>query len=280
MYKVLLVLLSLLICSGCSQNPQNTDTKDDNKLQTSNETQKLDDKTTKTTEEPEISSKQETDEYVYCDNEKVGKFLNGRIYVKIYDEVVSFESDELNKDLVVCLNEIDYVKDEWNYAGISYNGLEISPRIYSPYGIYKAVETPEDNSKITFSCDGSLVKKANTEDVPNFYCETNSKDYLTQYEFQGASAYKITATGGEYYEGWGKVYIKKTPELNYFFFGKIPADYSESLASDLATPEEFKRLTQKSYLNEVLTKFSESPLLESWDKIVNTFKVEPDDFEI
>ena len=280
MYKVLLVLLSLLICSGCSQNPQNTDTKDDNKLQTSNETQKLDDKTTKTTEEPKISSKQETDDYIYCDNEKVGKFLDGRIYVKIYDKVVSFESNELNKDLVVCAYERDFVKEEWNYAGISYNGLEISPRIYSPYGIYQAVETPEDNSKITFNCDGSLVQKGSTGDVPNFYCETNNKDYLTQYEFQGASGYMITTTGGEYYEGWVKVYIKGTGGLNYFFLGKIPADYSESLASDLATPEEFKRLTQKSYLDEVLTKFSESPLLESWDKIVNTFKVEPDDFVI
>jgi hypothetical protein len=163
--------------------------------------------------------------------------------------------------------------------------LEISPKLYPPYGIYQIIETPQDNNKISFKCDGSLVKKPKSEsgadwknftkNVPNYYCETNGKDFLSQFEFQTASVYPVLTTGGDYGEGWVRVYIKKAPDLNYFLLGSVTAagganDYW--ITGD--SSEKYAQLTKKDYLDGLLKNPKVLQSVTLWQNIAGSFRVE------
>jgi hypothetical protein len=229
---------------------------------------------------------------IYCHNEKVGKLQDGRIYMKIYGKTVSVEETRLHgTDNTPDISELSCIYesplDKAAYVGFSYYGLEISPHLYPPYAVYQTIETPEQNQEITYKCDGSLVKLPKSEsgadfgiytkNAPNYYCETNGQDYLTQYEFQGASGYPILTTGGEYGEQWSKIYIKKQPGLNYFFLASISFDPQMAdvwFAGD--SQEKYQQLIAKSYLDELLKNPQVTQSQALWDTIVKSFRVEPE----
>lgn len=216
---------------------------------------------------------------IYCSGLKVGKFENGRIYMKLYDQVVSVKQSYLsgpNPGIWGLGCEYEYGGAvDGKYEGFSYQGLEVSPRMYPPYGVNQTIETPAENAKITYKCDGSLAKKAGAN-YPNFYCETNGKDSLTQYEFSGADGYPILTTGADYGESWDKIYIKKVNGLNYIFRGSVAGGSVVGWSSD-ESEEKYKTITAKTYLDDLLKAPEFTKSLALWKPIVDSFKVESAD---
>ncbi|MFA5829993.1 MAG: hypothetical protein WC843_05915 [Candidatus Gracilibacteria bacterium] len=216
---------------------------------------------------------------IYCSDLKVGKFENGRIYMKLYDQVVSVAQSNLsgpNPGIAGLNCEYEYGGAvDGKYEGFSYQGLEVSPRMYPPYGVNQTIETPAENAKITYKCDGSLAKKAGAN-YPNFYCETNGKDALTQYEFSAADGYPILTTGADYGESWDKIYIKKVNGLNYIFRGGVSFDDKGIWSSD-QSEEKYNMLTAKTYLDDLLKAPEFTKSMALWKPIVDSFKVESAD---
>ena len=212
---------------------------------------------------------------IYCAQEKIGKTENGRVYLKIYDATVSFDAKNWELNKVFCSYDFT-VQDKLKYLGFTYDGLEISPKLYGPYGIYTAVETPEQNQKISFKCDGSLVQPSDKKPIPTFYCSTNGKDYLTQYEFQTASVFPMITTGGEYSVAWKKVFIKKSSGFNYFFLGNLgrnePGYDDYWIAGDSA--EKYAAKSSKKALDNLVKYPPNSTKIAEWQKIADSFRVE------
>ncbi len=144
-------------------------------------------------------------------------------------------------------------------TSFDYNGLEISDKARCPYAICKPV------NEVSYKCDGPLIYESNDDPAPNYYCETNGRDNLTQYEFSPANGTGF-ATGGGYITGWYKLYIKKFGNKNIFFFGNLKGDtYDTDI--DSADSKKFKKLSQKAYLDEILRDEENKKRIAEWDKI-------------
>jgi hypothetical protein len=230
---------------------------------------------------------------IYCFDQKVGTHKNGRVYMKLNDKVISFvapnlsatESDVFDIKDMTCESENVRPDDKGNvalkYSNFYYQGLEVSTKLYGPYSVYKSVETPEENNKITFRCDGSLAKTAETsgkytKSEPYFDCQTNQKDFLEQFEFSGAAGHQVLTTGGDYGKYWQKIFIKRLAGLNYIFSSSVSSDYKDSWSSD-SSIDKFKEMSSRQALDELLKNPKYTRTIALWKILVDSFRVETKD---
>lgn len=140
-----------------------------------------------------------------------------------------------------------------------YNRLEITTEVKGPYQIYKPV------TKVNYQCDGPLIYYSNGEPVNYQYCETNGKDFLTQYEFSAADGIGF-ATGGGHSDRWYKLYIKKVNEQNLFFIGELKGDFADTDFSNYE--KEFNRLSTQEYLDEIIEDKENQEKIKQWDYFI------------
>lgn len=125
----------------------------------------------------------------------------------------------------------------------SENSVSISDFVTAPY------QSDDLVALVRYRCDGSLVKGGGGKDVPNYYCETNGKDFLSQYEFSTAGTSSF-ATGDAPWIGWYKLYIKKAGSKNIFIFMELGP---ENGLGEYGT-DEISIHSKKSFLDTLLAK--------------------------
>lgn len=201
------------------------------------------------------------DNVIYHGDEIRGFLADDKINIYLGDEILTFEGDlkKLSFGIVEGMN--------WNFY---YDTLEISNTFQGPYAIYEKTNM----DKISYKCDGSLLVTSKGEQFPNYYCETNSKDFLSQYEFSAANGNGF-ATGGGYSEFWYKLYIKKINGINYTFSSRLIGDTTDSddkHSNIKKYNEDYQRLSNKKYLDEILTDEENKKKIEEWDEFIENVK--------
>lgn len=295
---LLLLLAPVLVFGGCSRNQAAQQTNPQiNQEQTS----------IPTTTKPQLTATSTVEEItahdpfvpvikgddIFCFDKKIGTYKNGRLYMKLDDKIVSFVPPKLsgtdvgdfNLNDLMCESSNARPDDEgytnYQYSHFIFQGLEVSTKLYGSYAVYKTIETPEDNNKITYRCDGSLAKTGDkvgeyTKDEPYFDCQTNGRDFLTQYEFNGAAGAPILTTGGDYGKKWNKIYIKRLDGLNYIFMGSLSLNYEDNWSSDYSM-EKFRELSSRDALNELLKAPFNTKSLALWQMLIDSFRIEAKD---
>lgn len=142
----------------------------------------------------------------------------------------------------------------------SWRGTKVSTQLQSPYG----KGTEKIKKGVAYTCDGPFI-----DNSPYFYCETDGKTYLTQYEFNAATAFAV-ATGGDYGENWKKITVRKVGDKDIFFILQLEA--GEDRMSD--EPKDSKSdaglvLASKAYLDSVID--SNIPMLGSQKENIEEF---------
>ncbi|MEI7741758.1 MAG: hypothetical protein WCJ29_04595 [bacterium] len=144
--------------------------------------------------------------------------------------------------------------------------LTVSDFVAAPYQLYEPVDA------ISYQCDGSLVKLASSgAGVPNFYCETNGKDSLSQYEFSSAGIGDF-ATGDTPSINWQKVYIKKAGDKNVFIFVNLGSVESDASVIGNETAK-VAAASKKAYLDAILAKPDVVQRLKLADEFVKNLTV-------
>lgn len=156
-----------------------------------------------TRENPAEITASSTDIYL-CSSKKIGKTLNGRIFIDFDGSTYSFDGDMKGLGLLDYDGCTDAPSD-WN-SRITYDGLLIN------------LPKKSDLVQVTYVCDAPL------SGIIFEYCDTNGKDRISEYEF--GKGY----LGRNYENNWEKVFIKKTGGKNIVFEG-ILSDFviSDSL---------------------------------------------------
>ncbi len=142
----------------------------------------------------------------------------------------------------------------------SWRGTRVSTQLQSPYG----KGTEKIKKGVAYTCDGPFI-----DNSPYFYCETDGKTYLTQYEFNAATAFAV-ATGANYGENWKKITVRKVGDKDVFFILQLEA--GEDRMSD--EPKDSKsdaglELASKAYLDSVID--SNIPMLGSQKENIEEF---------
>lgn len=240
--KTLFIVLLIFLLAGCGKtninNPQD------------------DASTTNNTSANNIESKPSQNEIsngidiknnkIFFYNEEKGFVDGNKLNIKLDGWIISFDGNPAN----ITFGE------PAGATNFYYNNLEISDQAKCPYAICKPV------NEVNYKCDGPLIYKKNGDPAPNYYCETNGKDSLTQYEFSPANGNGF-ATGGEYDTKWYKLYIKKFGNKNIFFFGNLKGD-----TYYLDDSKKREKLSQKTYLDEILRDEENRKRIAEWNKIV------------
>lgn len=196
---------------------------------------------------------------IYFYGQKKGYIDGKKLYIETGDGFTSFDGD-ISK---VIPPMMDYM------GSFSYDTLEISDSFGRPYGEYL-----QDQDKINFKCDGPLeYNEDGTPAAKWAYCQTNNKDYLSQYEFSEFSGQPFS-TGGGYSLRWYKLYIKKFGDTNLFFFGDLDGEYLDNDETDNA---KIKHLSSKEYLDELLQREENKELIKQWDNFVQNVQYVPSD---
>jgi len=302
---LLLLLAPTLIFGGCSSKPsaQNTDTtkpkaappivQEQTGFSTTTDNAAMATSTAEERSAMDFFAPVLKGDDIYCFDQKVGTHKNGRVYMKLDGKIISFvapnlsatEADVFDIKDMTCESENVRPDDKGNvalkYSNFYYQGLEVSTKLYGPYAVYKSVETPEENNKITYRCDGSLAKTGEpngkyTKSEPYLDCQTNQKDSLEQFEFSGAAGHPVLTTGGDYGKYWQKIYIRRLAGLNYIFSGSVSADYKDSWSSD-SSMDKFKEMSGRAALDELLKNPRYTRTIALWKILVDSFRVEAKD---
>lgn len=139
--------------------------------------------------------------------------------------------------------------------------LSLSDFVTAAYRPYKPVDA------VSYHCNGSLVKTfSEGADVPNFYCETNGVDFLSQYEFSTAGIGDF-ATGDAPNVDWNKIYIKKAGEKNVFVFLNLGSEEDGASIYGNET-EKVAEASKKAYLDMLLAKSSIAERIKMADEFV------------
>lgn len=141
---------------------------------------------------------------------RIGYVKNSIIYLQVHGKTIHFPGNY--QDL--SFGSADF--PPFNADGFSLYGITFYPQYRGPYAVYR----PIDSNKISYVCDGPLVFNSDGSPRPFQYCETNGKDYLTQYEHSGAAT--GFSTGADYTEFWQKIYIRRINGENLIFSGYVP----------------------------------------------------------
>lgn len=201
---------------------------------------------------------------IFFNNKERGHIRNGKIFIKFKNDIISFNGD-IGK--VIFSEEGDNI--------FYYNGLQVSDDFYCAYrNTYETV----DKDEITFACDGPLADYKNGDftalgrDEVNWqYCETDGKEFLTQFELTAASGYQF-GTGGGFIESWKKLYIKEVHSGSYIFTGNLGGDFIDSDPS-FYDKEKYKYISSKEYLDVLLAKGENENKIKEWDQFVDSFEV-------
>ena len=126
--------------------------------------------------------------------------------------------------------------------------------------------------QIFYECNSPLV-----EGQPYFYCKTNGKDYLEQYEF--GEDYRQFSKEEDANLHWKKIIIKKIDGednngrdiggRDIIFEGVLGDSYDQS---DFPTQEHFERVKSKEFLDKIIQKSANVEKEANWDRLVNSFK--------
>jgi len=146
----------------------------------------------KVVENPTDSTASSTDMYL-CNSKKIGKVLNGRIFIEFDGSTYSFDGDMKGLGLL-GYDKCNNVPSDWN-SRLTYNGLLIN------------LPKKSDLVKVTYVCDAPL------SGIIFKYCETNGNDRISEYEFGKGYLSR------NYKNNWEKVFIKKTGGKNIVFEG-------------------------------------------------------------
>lgn len=191
---------------------------------------------------------------VYFYNKEKGSINGKNINIKLGDGYISFDGD---------LTKVSfYPFEDTGNTGFFYNNLEISSRFACPYAVCS------DNSKVTYGCDGPLVSVKDGLAAKWEYCQTDKKDYLSQFEFSPANGTGF-ATGGPVSYSWYKLYIRKFGNTNLFLFGNLGESFDYPDETDKT---KINTLSSKEYLDEFLQKEENKKLIKEWDDFVQNIK--------
>jgi len=201
-----------------------------------------------------------------------GLYSNNTFHLLLNNGVtISFSgSKELLRLIYFPFAYLQETMPDFSLLGFSYNDLDVTTSISSPYAIYKPVES------VNYKCDGSLVKhnylnETGPENVPYEYCMTNNIDFLSQYEFNAAQAVVIT-TGGEITYTWKKIYIRKFNDKNIFFIGNLKGGDADSIELD-ENKAKYNEITSKNYLDKLLKDPYNAKKIKQWDDFVKNIKL-------
>ena len=194
------------------------------------------------------------DNVIYYGDEARGFLADDKINIYLRDEILSFEGD-VKKLSFGIVEGMDY--------NFYYDNLEISNTFRRPYAFPGEINM----NKVSYKCDGPLLIGGK---IPNYYCKTNNEDLLSQFEFSAANGNGF-ATGGGYSEFWYKLYIKKINGINYTFSSRLIGDTIDSddkYSNVKKYDEDYQRLSNKKYLDEILTDEENKKKIEEWDEFV------------
>ncbi len=126
--------------------------------------------------------------------------------------------------------------------------------------------------KVTYTCDGPLLKGKWAK------CETNGKDYLTQYEFGGVCGLFYRGTGAGMSQGWNKIYIKKIEGKDFYFFTCVDEDKNMVSREDQFTEgdsyeKKATRLSQIAFLENILKDPENQKNIKTADDFVQSFQL-------
>lgn len=136
--------------------------------------------------------------------------------------------------------------------------LEIATKFEGPYSY--------GVSQSKFQCDGPFVK-----DSAYFYCETNKKDFLSQYEFNGTGAF-IGSTGGDFLKDWRKIYVRQVGDKQIFFLLHLKGEF---LSTDEAKDKKNAvglQIASKEYLDSILKDPENKKRITEADKFIQSIQ--------
>jgi hypothetical protein len=125
--------------------------------------------------------------------------------------------------------------------------------------------------EMTYDCSGPLKPPS-----PYFYCETNGKNYLEQYEFGPGMGF---GTGGGDTLFWHKMYLKNIDGRDIVFAGALTGDtFFTDLPEDdpfmPAMQKEKERLQSRKYLDEIIQNTANKEKERIWNGVVHSFSLE------
>lgn len=180
---------------------------------------------------------------IYYYGIEIGTFDNGKISISFQGNTYSFTGNP------EYLTKHEMIEGVYFYKDISIN-------------------LPDNNRKepkIIYECASSLLPSK-----PYFYCDTNGKNHLTQYEF--GESYRQFSTGGGFPLKWKKIYIKNIDEKNIVFEGVLGGDTYDPTESPTQT--EIQRIESKEYLDKINQSTSKKENEKEWDILVESFSAE------
>jgi hypothetical protein len=206
--------------------------------------------------EKEIELFELIDGDIYHYEEKRGTYQDGIITMDINDHQISLPGD---------ITKLTFGGFEGS-TNFYYDGLSINDRASGPMVIYK------DFNPISYSCDGPLAYKSEDDSpMPNYYCKTNNTDYLEQFEFSAMDA-SLSSGGGGYDIRWHKLYLKKHEDQTFFFFGNLKGESYDPYGYS-SNDENYQRISQKSYLDEILKGPENIERIERWDELLENLEI-------
>lgn len=195
------------------------------------------------------------DDKIFFYGKEVGYIEDGFIRIKFGNGYISFKG-ELGK-----ITPYPFERE----SGFFYDGLEISDTIACRYGICKFYE------KLNYECNGPIIKSEDIVTPQWDGCQSNNKDYLTQYEFDAGNGNGF-ATGAEVDFSWYKFYMRKLGDTDLYFFGNLGEPWWEGNINPNA-----EHIKTKTYLNEILQDETNKQTVARWDAFVSDLCYEDTD---
>jgi len=184
------------------------------------------------------------DGIIYYGGDKMAEYKDGKIILSDEATTYAFPGDPQN---LFAIADVEQSRGVYHYANLTIN-------------------LPRENSgeqKIIYQCTSPLLP-----DSPYFYCNTNGKDYLEQYEF--GEDYRQFSTGGGYDLKWKKIYIRDIGGKNFVFEGVLDGDSYDVSAGP--SPE-LDRIKSKKYLDEIIKTAANKDNEKMWKGIVDSFSL-------
>jgi hypothetical protein len=179
---------------------------------------------------------------IYYYGTEIGSFNNGRISISFQENTYSFLG---NPEHLSKMN-VGNIEDVYYYKKLSIN----------------LPNTNHKESPILYECSSPLLPSR-----PYFYCNTNEKDYLTQYEF--GKDYRQFSTGGGFPLEWKKIHIKNINNKNIIFEGVLDGDTSDS-----TDQKDIQKIKSKNYLDEIKQSSINKENEKMWESLVQSFSIE------
>lgn len=180
---------------------------------------------------------------IYYYGEEIGSFTNGKIFISFQGNMYSFSGNP------EYLKKHEMIEGVYFYKDISMN----------------LPDSNQKEPKIIYKCSSSLLPSK-----PYYYCDTNGKNSLIQYEF--GEDYRQFSTGGGFPLKWKKIYIKNIDGKDVIFEGILEGDTYDSTESP--TQKEVQRIESKEYLDKIRQSTINKENEKMWETLVRSFSAE------